>query len=176
MSDKIIRLQQEAYHKLDILLLRKGKIDAARFVRDVSGKGLHEAMNFIDEIYESWFMLNKAVNSEDVPGQETEVFAIGPFSRSIAKHLGRAEANYENVPEGYPVVVILFLVYNTDFIRALAECFGIEPWDFSRHKLKPNAGTVKKLRRLFYAELDTVDDFEVLLKAGFDFYFYIHNS
>ena len=91
---------------------------------------------------------------------QAQVIAIGNFSHQLVPFLNYPARYYESTREGAVIPEIVFWI---------ADCFGIDPWDFNQHELNPHAANTEKLAQL-------VDDkelacFTALRAAGFRFFF-----
>lgn len=121
-------------------------------------------------------------------GMTAEILAVGLFQPELAKHLSFPEEFYAATQAGAPVIRSLFHCCASSESRALAECFGIDPWDFSQHKLDPYRvntfvllsnspnGFVwfgDKLQPVTWSFDITAEwqKFVAFREAGFDFYF-----
>ena len=103
-------------------------------------------------------------------GMSAEIIAIGPFSRSIVGHMEYPEDFYKDTREGVPVLRRLFTVYQGSTVsRKMADCFGIEAWDFNGHHLDPVRADLDTLREMF--DVRDVSAFLALREAGLQFYF-----
>jgi hypothetical protein len=69
-------------------------------------------------------------------GYDANVICIGPFQKSIAKHLDYSEDEYDSVEEGTIVIATLFNCNTTDQSLNLADCLGCDPCDFNTHQIK----------------------------------------
>ncbi len=101
---------------------------------------------------------------------KAKVFAVGPFSRDLVNHLPFDQRYYENTRDGARIMVPVFgPMFGFEESSKLAACFGIDPWDFSRHKLDGESADVEKLRVLVGKV--PADRFSKLVKHGYEFYF-----
>lgn len=98
-----------------------------------------------------------------------EVIAIGPFSDSIADCLSYDRGLYSGTRPGAVVLTRLFQCNSTDYSLTLAECFGIDPWDFNQHVLTASPVNPDLLTAAFGPE--ELSRFDRLRDAGFAFYF-----
>jgi hypothetical protein len=102
-------------------------------------------------------------------GLDAEVVAIGPFSPAIAGRLDYPPDFYKNTREGATVITLVFQALTSRQSHELAECFGVEAFDFNRHHLNPRAVDVERLRQIF--DPAEVERFLALRQRGFDFYY-----
>lgn len=121
-------------------------------------------------------------------GATSYLLAIGPFSRSIEKHLDYPSNWYENTSEGTKVTSSVFHAETSSSSRELAEFFGIEfsdpqTWYISNNSPKlaspqvlvllsrdPNT-LIKELDYPRYFTIEDIKSFQELYCAGFDFIF-----
>ena len=105
-------------------------------------------------------------------GMAADVLAIGPFRPSLLPHLDYPAHLHARTSEGATLIETVFETSEgSTRSRALAACFGIDPWDFDAHALDAGAADVERLRTLFSEELELVEKFLALREAGFRFYF-----
>lgn len=122
-------------------------------------------------------------------GMSAEVLAIGPFRRSLVPFLEHPAGRYTSTREGATLVQRVFHTpEGSSRSRQLAECLGVEPWDFNTHALDPWRVNLEALRELLRpracpehrvtparepcaACLHPVDTFVALREAGFSFFF-----
>jgi hypothetical protein len=97
------------------------------------------------------------------------VLAIGPFTPEIADHLDYPADFYKNTRQGVTVITLVFEALTSQQSYELAECFGVEAFDFNRHRLDPRLAAVDRLRQIFGPE--PVAQFLALRERGFDFYY-----
>jgi hypothetical protein len=103
-------------------------------------------------------------------GLNSEIVAIGRFTKAIVPFLEYPPDRYANVREGVTIPVSVFWVETgTSQSCVLAECFGVDLWDFNRHHLDPYRVDVARLRTMF--DDDQIEDFLALRAAGFEFFF-----
>ena len=105
---------------------------------------------------------------------DAEVMAMGPFSGSIADCLEYRTEYYADVPAGTTVFSQLFCCVTSDQSRELAECFGVDPWDLSRHEVTLVQADFARLRDLagdFEGGVEEVEQFRRLSEAGFRFWY-----
>ncbi|MCK6545405.1 hypothetical protein L6R52_06010 [Myxococcota bacterium] len=110
-------------------------------------------------------------------GMSGEVIAIGPFRRALVPYLRHDERQHAQTREGSVIVERVFETpEGNERSRALAACFGVDPWDFASHELDASSADVQALRELFREELpttrpDPVEKWLRLRDAGFRFFF-----
>lgn len=109
-------------------------------------------------------------------GMSAEVLAVGPFRRSLLPFLGHPAERYAATREGATLVESVFRTpEGSSRSRQLAECLGIDPWDFNTHAFNPWSVDLAALRELFagalHGEAHPVDAFVGLREAGFEFFF-----
>ena len=110
-------------------------------------------------------------------GMDADVIGFGPFRKEIAKYLPYSEEAYDGVKNTSWVVVEFFRVNSTEHSMELAKAFGIDPWDFNKHRVSGLAvtdKTIDDLRRV--GEHECWDDNEIegflkCLKLGFIFFY-----
>ncbi len=103
-------------------------------------------------------------------GMTADVLAIGPYRSALTEHMEYPSELYTNTREGATILRELFQVYEgSTRSRELADCFGIDPWDFNQHELDPARADLPKLRQMFGEK--EVATFQALRDAGFKFYF-----
>ena len=102
-------------------------------------------------------------------GYEAEVIAVGPFSQAVAEHLGYPAKCYASTREGVTVLSKVFFADTTAHSCILADCFGVDLWDFNQHELDPNNADLEKLKKVFDEEMAV--HFLALRAAGFRFYY-----
>ncbi len=102
-------------------------------------------------------------------GMAAEIFAIGLFQPEIVDCLGYPADKYQNTKPGTRIVVHIIEVDGTGQSRLLADCLGIDPWDFNQHELDISRINWERLEQEFYAE--TVEQMQALQRAGFVFFF-----
>lgn len=142
-------------------------LEAVVYVRRVTGAGLAEADASIRAV------LREAgrVGTEALGATSAEVLAVGPFRRELVPFLDYGADFYAATREGTKLMVRLVDVYRDDEkARALAACFGADPWDFNTHALDPWRADLDALRALFEDD-ELVRKVEGLRAAGFQFYF-----
>ena len=101
---------------------------------------------------------------------KAKILAVGPFSRDLVNHLPFDQRYYESTNDGARIMVPVFgPMFGFEESSKLAACFGIDPWDFSKHKLDGTNADIEKLRALFGKA--PTDQFVRLAKHGFEFYF-----
>lgn len=105
-----------------------------------------------------------------------DIIAIGPFDKSIAKHLHYPTERYAATREGVPVLTELFGIYEgTTLSNEFARLVGVfDPWDFNQHGLNVNRFDWKGLQEFVsvYSDYDEeLVKLRSLAKAGFSFYF-----
>ena len=66
-------------------------------------------------------------------GMDADVIAIGPFKAEIKDYLDYPPHYYDEVPDGTKVLSTLFPCVGVDQSNNLAEIFGFDAWDFSKH-------------------------------------------
>jgi hypothetical protein len=98
---------------------------------------------------------------------EALVLAIGPFSRELRPHLHHP--SYDSTDDGVTIVVSVFDAESTSQSELLADCFGIDPWNFNQHELHAAGADLNGLRTLFgdYA----VRRFLALRDSNFRFFY-----
>lgn len=99
---------------------------------------------------------------------ESEILAIGPFSKSVAKHLDYLEASYKNVKPGTKVIAHLCQCTTTGESCLLAECLGVHIHDFNSHEIDTAHLNPAELLELFP---EWAEAFTALMKNNFKFYF-----
>ena len=98
------------------------------------------------------------------------LYAIGKFSKSLAKHLDFNPDYYHNTNDGTSIITNVFTIESSIPENAeLAKCLRVDPLDFNQHELDPYSVNIQKLSELF--DYENIDSFIALREAGFVFYY-----
>jgi len=105
-------------------------------------------------------------------GMNAELLAIGRYTDSIAAH---TDYEIKPVPEGTPILLTPHHCATTQSSKLLAEACGIEPWDFSAHRI-PHRQMAEALKahKADWKELggnELVRRVRDLVKAKFTFWY-----
>ena len=149
-------------------LREKGRIDALITLRRVAGVDLRRATELLDAAIAG--ARPGDIYGGDNMGMSADVLAIGPYSTAVKQHMEYPAKFYADTRDGAPILRVLFQVFEgSTKSRELAECFGIDAWDFNQHELDPARADLPKLGEMFGEE--DVAVFEALRGAGFKFYY-----
>lgn len=99
----------------------------------------------------------------------SDILAIGPFDRSLIEYYEYPEDFYKKTNNGVRLIEYVLVGADTAHSKQLAECFGIEPYDFNQHELDPFKVNLEKLKKI--VEPREYDSFIALRDAGYSFQF-----
>jgi hypothetical protein len=144
------------------------KAEAVLLVRNVTGAGLKEALDCVDEIQAQHFPEPRK-EPDNHMGMDAEIIAIGLFSREIISFLEYPEEYYENSREGIKITTCICQVMTRSQSVLLAECLGINAWNFNQHELDISGIDFVRLEKEFDEEI--VEKIQTLHKAGFSLFY-----
>lgn len=103
-------------------------------------------------------------------GLQAQIVAVGSFSQKVVPYLNYPPEYYKHTHDGVGLAEIVFWIEtgSTDS-RELAECFGVDPWDFNQHELNAETADLERLTKLVGDK--EVASFIGLRAAGFRFFF-----
>lgn len=113
-------------------------------------------------------------------GMYGQVLGIGPFRTALVPYLTHPAERYAGTRDGAVIVEVVFETpEGSSRSRQLAACFGVDPWDFSSHKLEPSRVDLDALNAMFgsstrgagSAPPAPLERFLRLREATFEFYF-----
>ena len=113
-------------------------------------------------------------------GMNAEIIAIGPFSKSISKHLDYAPERYKKTIDGSIITVHLFgFTQGSSLSTIFGNCLGItDPWDFNQHKVNSEKIDFEAINKLLmnYCGQDVnlfsdLESLKILNEKGFEFHF-----
>ncbi len=104
-------------------------------------------------------------------GMRARIYAIGPFSKEVENDLMYSSEAYKNTKEGVNVFVYgMFDCCTSSQSKILADCFGIDPYDFNQHEFTPPTNTNWQTLKEEFDEY-SVEQTQLLANNGFKFYF-----
>lgn len=159
--------KKEIAEEIKKLLLEENKIKAIVLVREKLGLGLKEALEIVNEVQMECFP-NQMIREEDM-GMNAEIIAIGIFKEDIIPYLEYPENCYSSVREGIKITSFICEASTTSRSYLLAECLGIDPWDFNQHEINPLNMNIERMKTEFGD--DVVDRINALHHAGFSFFY-----
>lgn len=167
VSDKISISKNEITEEIKKLLLQENKAKAITLLRKKLGLGLKRALEVVNEI-ENEYLLNQLICEEDVR-MTSELVAVGIFKKDIAPYLEYPEDHYSNVKEGIKILTFICQGLGRSRSYLLAECLGIDVWDFNQHEIDILKVNVELMKAEFGNEI--VNAIDALHRAGFSFFY-----
>ena len=106
--------------------------------------------------------------------------AVGEFRPELARHLEYPDPMYAQTRPGARLVVNVLSLYDPGQVQAMADCLGVDPFDFNTHVVDPARVRLELLRAAFdgYPEdlAALAEMFAALRDAGFQFHFRLASS
>lgn len=109
-------------------------------------------------------------------GMNSTMYAIGKFHKEVIGCMPYPADHYKGVKKGSQVIAWVCSMRTTDSSKMMAECFGIDPWNFNQHIFKPNIDNIdfEDLKLILDTAGDTQDigvEKTVKLLIKYDFMF-----
>lgn len=106
-------------------------------------------------------------------GMNAEILVLGEFSEDVKNCLDYPSDYYDNIEEGSSVVTTVCHMCTSSSSEILAQCFGIDPWDFSQHVFTPKEIDFESLTEVLLSVGDNPDevirDIKMFIKKKFLF-------
>lgn len=146
-----------------------GQLEAIAYVRRSTHMGLADAV--------------AAVRALLVGRTEQDFWAhwlaVGEFRPELIPHLGYSAQFYEQTRPGAKIVVCVLDMFRLSEVQKLADCLGVDPFDFNTHVVDPARVRLELLGQRSIDDddhddddfADVADSFAALRDAGFRFYF-----
>ena len=99
----------------------------------------------------------------------SDILAIGPFDSSLIEYYEYPNDFYKETKNGVRIIEYVLGGSGTTHSRQLADCFGVDPYDFNQHELNPHTVNLKKLKEI--VEPQEFEAFIAFRDAGYSFHF-----
>jgi hypothetical protein len=145
-----------------------GQLEALAYVHRATHMGLVDAMAVIAAL-----PVEQAFFSADW-------LAVGEFRPELARYLEYPDTFYAQTRPGARLVVNVLTLFDPGQVQEMADCLGVDPFDFNTHVIEPARVRLELLRAAFDGYPDDLaalaETFAALRDAGFQFHFRLASS